>query len=157
MMDQIAAWWRARTQREQRLIQIAAVLGLLVLLPAWAYFGASSFRAEAAARLASARQVETQVAQLAAAARDAPAVPAGDETLRGRVLSAAQAAGLTASRVEASGPERVRIVFEPADSVLVYRWIAAVGRSGAYVARSSIARVNDSELVAAEFEVSASP
>jgi type II secretory pathway component PulM len=155
--EQISAWWRARTPREQLLVRIAAILIFLICIPAWAYLGASAYRAEAAARLETARQVESQVALLAAADQGAAATPSDDPSLRGRLLAAAQTVGLTVSRVEASGPDGVRVAFEPADSVLVYRWVAIVGRSGAYVARSTIVRVDDSELVTAEFEVNGSP
>lgn len=157
MIDRTRAWWQARTQREQTLIRIAAALIFVVCAPAWAYVAAADFRADAAARLETARQVEAQVALLASAGQGAPTPVGEDASLRGRVLGAAQAAGLTASRVETSGPDSVRIVFEPADSLLVYRWVAVVGRGGAYVNRSTIVRVNESELVAAEFEVGGSP
>lgn len=157
-MEQLAIWWRARSGRERRLMQGAAILVLGVLLPAWAYLSAVSFRAEAAARLANARQIETQVARIAEASQTQSAGDSeADVSLRGRVLASAQAAGLTAARLEAASADRVRVSFEPASSLAVYRWIDSVSRSGAFVGRTTIVRVGDSELVEAEFAVTGSP
>lgn len=157
-MEAVAEWWSARSGREQRLIQIAGALIFVIVLPAWIYLAAADFRADAAARLNSARQVERQVAQLTAASQAQANAPEGaDVSLRGRVLAAAQAMNLSAARVEEAGADRVRIAFQPADSLSVYRWIEAVGAGGAYVSRTTILRIGDSEQVNAEFEVSASP
>lgn len=157
-MEHVLAWWRARTARERTLLQGAGVLVFAVILPAWAYVSAASFRRDAAEELASARRVETQVARLAEAGATAGAADAvGDTSIRGRALAAAQGASLVAQRVEPGGPDRVRIVFEPADSLAVYRWIDQVGRSGAIVTQSSIVRVGETDLVRAEFEVAANP
>jgi len=157
-MERIATWWRARTGREQRLVQLAAILVFAILVPVWAYLAASAFRTAAAAEFASAQRIEEQVETLVAASRDQAAAPQGDDgSVRGRALAAAQAVGLTPARVEGIDPERVRIAFEPADSLAIYRWIEAVGAGGALVSQSAIVRVNDSDLVSAEFEVTGSP
>ncbi len=157
-MEQVFTWWRARTGREQRLVQFAAILIFILVLPIWAYIAASSFREAAAARLATAMETERQVALIGSVGRERAAAPQGDDgSVRARVMAAAQAVALTTARIEAIDPERVRIAFEPADSLAIYRWIEAVGRSGAQVSRSTIVRTGDSELVAAEFEVVGSP
>lgn len=154
----VLSWWRARTGREQLLLQGAGIFIFAVLAPVWIYLSASSFRAEAASRLETARHVEAQVAQLAAqAGREAGPAAGGDSSLNGRALAAAQAAGLQPRHIESSAGQSIRISFEPADSLAVYRWIAAVGASGAYVTRTAIVRVADSEQVTAEFDVAESP
>lgn len=156
-MEQLQAWWRARTERERRLLQGAALLVFAVLLPIWAYFSVYTFRADAAARLASARQIEFQVQQIAVASRgNAGGAQAQDASLRARTLAAAQTAGLRATQVQ-EGVGSVRIAFEPADSLAVYRWIDLVGRTGLFVSRSTIVRVAQSDLVGSEFEVTESP
>lgn len=158
ILAQLSAWWRARTGREQRLLQGAAVVVFAILLPVWAYLSAAAFREAAATRLASARQIEAQVARIAEVSRShAAGAPTADASLRSRALAAAQAASLTPARVEANSGDRVRITFEPADSLAVYRWIDRVGRGGGYVARSTIVRVQDSDLVQAEFVLTGSP
>lgn len=157
-MEQVLAWWQARTGREQRLVQFATILIFIFVLPVWAYVAASGFREAAAARLAAAMETERQVALIVNVGRERAAAPQGEDgSVRARVMAAAQALALTTARIEAIDPERVRIAFEPADSLAIYRWIEAVGRSGAHVSRSTIVRTGDSALVAAEFEVVGSP
>jgi len=157
-MERIAAWWRTRTPREQLILRGGAGVVFLIMLPAWAYLGAAEFRAESAARLASARQVEANVARLADAGRARAAVQIGDDpSLRGLVLGAAQGTSLVVARAESGGEGRERVVFEPANSLAVYRWIELIGSGGAHVARTSIVRVEDSDLVRSEFEITAAP
>ena len=157
-MMQLAAWWRARTSREQRLIQIAGALILALMLPAFLYTSAASYREDTAAELTRARDVAAQVEQLAEAARaQGDATIAADGSLRERAMAAASSVGLTIAQVEPAGPGRVRVVFENADSLAVYRWIEAVGRAGAFVARSQISRVGETDLVIAEFELAEGP
>lgn len=155
---QLAAWWRARTSREQRLIQVAGALILALILPAFIYTSAASYRADAEADLSRAREVAAQVQQLADAARtQGDAAISADGTLRERALATANTIGLTIAQVEPAGPDRVRVAFENADSLAVYRWIEAVGRTGAFVARSQISRVGETDLVTAEFELAEGP
>ena len=153
-MEQLSHWWRARTARERKLIQGATLFVLMILMPAWAYLSAAQFRDAGAARLAVARAVQADVARLAEAGVAAPGEGGG---LRARVLNLAQANGLSPQVLEAGDSARVQVVFAPADSVLIYRWIDAVGRTGAVVSRSAIVRVSESDLVAAEFQVMESP
>lgn len=157
MLETFSTWWNARTGRERRLLQGGALLIVAVLLPVWVYLAAADFRSDAAARLASARRVEVQVAQLAQASRAQAGAPASsDGSLSGRVLAAAQAAGLEPSRTESS-VAGIRVSFAPADSLAVYRWMAMIGAGGAHVTRTAITRVADSEQVIAEFDVAESP
>lgn len=148
-MNELASWWRARTNRERRLIQVAAALVFAILLPGWIYLSASTFREQAAADLAGARRLSTQVEHL----REVLPAPGEDNSVRGRVLAAAQSCGLTPTRLEQGGAGRLRVVFEAADSVAVYRWIDAAGRQGVAVTRTTIMRLGASDQVNAEFEV----
>jgi type II secretory pathway component PulM len=158
MMAQLAAWWRARTARERSLMQIAVLLLCGVLAPAWAYSSAATFRAEAAARLASARAVSADVGALSQAMRAQQATPiAVDGSVRERILGTANEIGLEIARLEPAGADRFRVVLEPTDSLAVYRWIEALGRSGALVSRTALARVDDTNLITGEVEVAEAP
>lgn len=153
-MEPVSHWWAARTGRERKLIQGAAIFVLMILLPVWAYFSAAQFRNEGAARLAAAHAVQRDVARLTQAGIR---TPESGGSLRDRVLSLAQANGLSPQALESGDAARVQVLFAPADSVMLYRWVDAVGRTGAVVSRSAIVRVSESDLVTAEFEVMESP
>jgi type II secretory pathway component PulM len=158
MIAAIAGWWRSRTLRERLLLQAAALLIFAVLVPLAAYQAALRFRAGAAEQLAGARQVQANVARLAAQGRPAAAATApSDGTLRGRAMANAQAAGLVVARIEPQGAGALLIVFEPADSRKIYRWIDSMGRSGASVRRTLVTRASGEGAVAAEFEISSDP
>ncbi|MBY0562962.1 MAG: type II secretion system protein M [Hyphomonadaceae bacterium] len=158
MITQLAAWWRARTSRERWLIQAAGVLVFAILLPAWVYLSAASFRDNAASALARANQVSDQITQLREAARVQGMETLGaDGSLRERVLAAASSNNLSTMALEAAGPDRIRVAFESADSLAVYRWMEAMGRRGATISRTTMTRVGASDLVNAEFEVAEGP
>lgn len=153
-MEAFKAWWAARTGRERKLVQGAALFVLMILLPGWAYLSAAQFREDAAVRLTAARAVAADVARLE---QGGPAQDAGGATLRDRVLTLAEANGLAPQALESADATRVRVVFGPSDSLMIYRWIDAIGRTGAMVSRSAVLRSGESDLVSAEFEVLASP
>jgi type II secretory pathway component PulM len=154
MIDQLAAWWRARTAREQLLLRGLIGLVFVVLLPLGAFQLASSYRASAAADLAAAQSLSAEVKRLEnATARAGPPLPQNDGSLQGLAFAAAKAHGLTIARVEPAGPERVRVIFEPAASTLIYRWFDAVARRGVAVSRSAIIRAGEGDLVTGEFEL----
>jgi type II secretory pathway component PulM len=156
MIQLLIAFWRARTPRERRLLQGAAILVFGVLAPLWAYQSASAYRAHAAAALASARAVQGDVRRLAAAGAGVPLQEiASDGTLRGLAVALARANGLTVSRIEPAGPDRIRLALAPADSRKVYRWIDAVSRRGAAVEQTTMRRSGEGDEVIAEFEIAA--
>lgn len=148
----MSAWWAARTSRERRVLEIAAVFVLAVLLPLWAYLGARTYRAEAADELARALALEADIGQLRAAGAIS-AGATGADAAEARAASAAAQAGLTVARVETSGQLRARVIFEAADSVRVYQWVAAAARQGLAVNAARITRTGQGDLVNAEFEV----
>lgn len=149
----LAAWWRGRTARERLILAGGGILVFLILLPLVAYQSASSFRHAAAAQLESARSLRADVARLKALG-PAPAL-SGD--VRSLALESAQAVGLTPTRIEQRGGDQFVIVFEPAESLMAYRWIDLMGRGGALVQRTALARVGEDGVVSAEFEVAAGP
>ncbi|MEZ5995730.1 MAG: type II secretion system protein GspM [Hyphomonadaceae bacterium] len=153
MMMQLAAWWRARTDRERSLIRVAAILIFAIMAPLWAFASASAFRQSAAAEFANAQRIGAQIQQLQEIARAQGGEEAAGGSLRERVLATAQGKGLNVARLETAGQDRVRVTFEAADSNAVYAWIQAVGGAGAAVERAAIDRVGDSDQVIAEFEV----
>lgn len=158
MITQLAAWWRARTSRERWLLQAAGVLVFALILPAWIYLSATAFREGAASERARASLMSDQLDQLRQAAQAQGGQTLGaDGTLRDRALEAANANGLATAALEAAGPDRIRASFENADSLAVYRWIEAMGRRGAYLSRTTMTRVGESDLVNAEFEVAEGP
>jgi type II secretory pathway component PulM len=158
MIAAMVGWWRTRSSRERLLLQVAAFLIFAILVPFAAYQAAVRYRAGAAADLAGARQVQADVARLAAqGARPASGAVASDGTLRGRAMANAEASGLTVARIEPQGAGRFLIVFEPADSLKVYRWIDSMSKSGVDVRRTSITRASAEGAVTAEFEISTDP
>lgn len=159
MMEQLATWWRARTERERLLLQVGLVLLLVIALPLLLLQSANAYRARAGADLASASSLLTQV-QTYAAARAQPAqggAPSSDGTPRGEAVATAQALGLTISRIEASGADRARVVFEPGDSRAMLRWLERMTRAGIDVRATRMLRVSGSESVQAEFEIGGGP
>jgi len=153
-LSHLAAWWRGRTARERMLLTGAGILVFLILAPLWAYQSASHFRRDAALSLESARATRADVARLKELG-PAPTAAAGG--VRNLAMESAQAVGLTPSRVEQRGGEQFVIVFEPADSIKAYLWIELMGRGGALVQRTTLARVGADGVVSAEFEVAAGP
>jgi type II secretory pathway component PulM len=149
----IGAWWRGLTARERLMLTGGAILVFLILLPLWGYQSASAFRRDAAARLEAARTLRADVARLKALG-PAPRLSGDVRTL---ALESAQAVGLTPTRIEQRGGDQFVIVFEPADSLMAYRWIDLMGRGGALVQRTALARVGEDGIVSAEFEVAAGP
>lgn len=154
-MESMNAWWNARTPRERHILRLAGLFVCGVLIPGWLYFTAYDYRNHAAARYAEAREIAGKVERIAATERIRPAPGSVSTSMRDRVLAAAQSHGLSAARVEEIGADALRVAFEPADSLAVYRWIDQVNRDGDAVAMSTIMRVSGSELVTAEFEVRA--
>lgn len=153
-MDKLGVLWSARTRRERLLLQIAAGLVCVLILPGWIYLSASAYRAKAANELAAARMLSADVARLTEQVQAQRANFSGvDGSVRDRALTSAQEGALTIARFEDAGPDRVRVIFESASSVALYGWVEAVGQRRIAVTRSSIARIGESDQVNAEFEI----
>lgn len=154
-MEALFVWWNARTERERQIVRLGMLFVCGVLIPVWLCFAAYDYRNDAAARYAEAQEIAGKIERIAAAERTQPTQAIGNGSIRERVLAVAQAQGLSAARVEEIGSDALRVGFEPADSLAVYRWIDQVNRGGDMVAMSTMVRVSGSELVIAEFEVRA--
>jgi type II secretory pathway component PulM len=145
------SWFRSRTGREQLLLKFAALViigggGLL-----FAYQAASSYRATAAADLASAVQLRDDLARLKTLEGSAAAVPvpASDGSVRGVATAVAGRLGLNAARIEPEGPTGVRMSFDPANAQTIYQWLDAVERAGLVVSRIILARAGEGDIVEA--------
>ena len=159
MMEELASWWRARTERERVILQAAIVLLFVILAPLLVLQSANAYRARAAADLVSAQSLLKDV-QTYAATRSAPAPGGGsvsDGTPRGEAVATAQAIGLTVSRIETTGPDRARVVFEAGDSRAMLRWLERMTRAGVEVRATRMVRVSGGDAVQAEFEIGGGP
>jgi len=154
-LEQIVSWWRARTSRERLMVQLLGGI-FAVALPLSAYQGAAGVRDRAAAALREAREVSAGVETLRQLG-PAPAGVSNEASLRSVALASAESLGLKASRVEPAGAGRLKIAFEAADSRIIYRWMDAMGKRGAFIVQTSIVRDGDKDLVLAQFEIGASP
>lgn len=157
MMRAVSSWFASRTPREQLLLQAGAAIGCLAAL----WFGwqaAGSYRAAAAADLASAMQLRDDVARLHAASTGVAGqvTPAlSDGTPRGAAAAIAAQFGLSPTRIEPDGPSGIRISFQPASALSVYGWIDAIERAGFSVNRIAIVRAGAGDLVQGDASLTA--
>jgi len=151
MIDGFLAWFNSRTGREQLMLKAAAfiILGGSALLVA--YQTAASYRATAAADLASALQMRDDLARLKTLASVAPIapVPANDGSVRGIVAAVAGQVGLTPARIEPDGPTGIRTTFQPANAQNVYQWLDTVERAGLIVSSIALVRAGEGDIVEA--------
>jgi type II secretory pathway component PulM len=152
MNETLGSWWRARTPRERLLISLAGWLAFIVAAPLMVWQAASGFRHDSEAALARAQSLAAAVDGLD------PELVARAPALRGSpqevALAQATALGLTIAQVEETGPGRVRVRFEPGDSLAVLTFIDQVTRAGFTVDRTALVRVDEGGLVQAELELS---
>lgn len=111
MTAMFMSWWRERSEREQRLLAAMAVLFAIVV--GWlgiirpismAQADARERHARAVVALADLQELRAQSERVAAR----PALPL-DETLAPFVTRSAADAGLTLERLEAEGPQQVKL------------------------------------------------
>jgi type II secretory pathway component PulM len=157
MIDQMAAWWRARTGRERILLQTCAAVAFGLVLPLSLFQASDTYRKRSAAALESAQAIATDVKKVAASGAQAQTpVPENDGSMRGVAFAAAQAHGLTVARAEAIAADRLRLAFAPARSLLMYQWFETVTRRGYFISKSTMTRAGDGDLVSGEFEIAKS-
>lgn len=154
-MTAFAAWFRSRTAREQLLLQLAAFILVVGGGLFWGWHTASTYRAAAAADLASARQLRVDVARLEATPAPVAAPASSDGTPRGAATAIAAQVGLAPTHVEPDGPTGIRISFGPNASSRVYEWVDAVERSGLVVTRIALVRAGAGDIVQADASVAA--
>lgn len=125
-----AAWWNARSRREQRLLLVMTVL--LVAVLAWllvarpvalALSRAQTRHAAAVLALADAR---TQADAIRALERFGPPPPA--PPIEALVAERANAAGFTDAHVEPGGPNRATLSLEAARPRAFFPWLADLER-----------------------------
>ena len=124
MIEGIAAWWRERTVREQRLLTV--MVALLALLVVWllvirplsdALDAAKRRHAEAVTALAQAR-ARAQTARRLQSGRTAPAPLPVENFIR----QTAAEAGFANARIVAQGPTRVSFAVDAARAPAFFGW-----------------------------------
>jgi type II secretory pathway component PulM len=146
------ALWRARSQRERTLILVLVIVVVFVALPAFAWREISAWRVQSRADLAQARTVLDDVSRLAALPRAPETTPAiGPDAVRAAALASAGDLGVALTRVELAPGGGVSVMTASADSVAVWRWLAALGEDHAIVLqRTTLARADGSGTITAE-------
>ena len=140
MIEQARFWWAGRSPRERVLL---GVLGALVgLLFFWLAIvrPIDAARTSAEARLDIAAQDSGRIAAVARAVKGArqSAPPALSGPLPDIVGKAAEAVGLTLSRLDAQGSERVTIAIASARSPAFFGWLGMLERQGILVERMTL-------------------
>lgn len=151
MKETLEAFWRALTDRERLLLSATLWLGLLAVAPALTWQAAAQYRFEAGQRLARAEALQAQAAAIDPAL--VAARPRSEQELKDFVGARAEGLGLSLARVENQGPDRLRFVFEPGDSLMALKLVDALAEAGLSVDRVGLVRVDGSDLVAAELDV----
>lgn len=117
-------WWRERTEREQRLLAAMAVLFAIVVGWLGVIRPISTSKAEARERHARAVVALADLHELRAQAQRAekrPALPL-DETLAPFVTRSAAEAGLTLERLDAEGPQQVKLNIAAVRPAAFFGW-----------------------------------
>jgi general secretion pathway protein M len=148
-MSGLAAWWRERSLREQRLLYV--MFGLLLLVLGWllivrplgdALDAARTRHGAAVIALAEARARAGAAGP--AAGRPTPSLPV--DSLLGRT---ANEAGFANARINAQGPARAQVVIEAARPQALFAWITRLEGQGLIV-DSLVARTNPDRTVHVE-------
>ena len=145
------SWFASRTAREQLLLMLTGIVIVAggLLMTGWQ--AASTYRATAAADLASALQLRDDITRLKAFAGSTGAapVPANDGSVRGIVVAVASHAGLSPASIEPDGPTGIRTAFNSANAQSVFQWVDAVERAGLSVTRITLVRADEGDIVQA--------
>jgi general secretion pathway protein M len=151
MSQAFLAWWRLRSQREQRLLLLmsallAVVLGwLLVIQPlSDALESARQRHSEAVSALAEARARAGAAQRLRG--RPATRAPLPVDRLLSRT---ATEAGFAGARIAGQGPGRASIALDAARPQAIFTWILSMEQAGLVVETLS-ARANPDRTVAVE-------
>lgn len=124
MSAMLKSWWRERTEREQRLLAAMAVLFAIVV--GWlgvirpisiSKADARERHARAIVALADLQELRTQAQR----AEKRPALPL-DETLAPFVTRSAAEAGLTLERLDAEGPQQVKLNIAAVRPAAFFGW-----------------------------------
>lgn len=124
MSAMLKSWWRERTEREQRLLAVMAVLFAIVVGWLGVIRPISISKAEARERYARAIVALADLQELRMQAQRAekrPALPL-DETLAPFVTRSAAEAGLTLERLDAEGPQEVKLNIAAVRPAAFFGW-----------------------------------
>lgn len=153
MMTALETFWRARTPRERLLMSLVVWLALFVGAPLMLWQAASGYKYEASAALERAQALRAAVSRLdPALVAKAPPTQGG---ARDMATAEANALGLSVTRIEPAGPDRLKVSFAPGDSLAVLTWIDRMTRAGHVVEAAALVRVQESDLVQADVEIRA--
>ena len=144
------SWWEGRSRREQRLIQIAAFLAVLVLGWLLVVRPLIDMR-EAAQERHAAAVVALGEARARATPGAAPGAPAAGP-VDALVARTANEAGFTNARITSQGATRASVAVDAARPQVLFGWVARLEQSGLVVERLN-ARTNSDRTVAAELTV----
>lgn len=143
----MSAWWSGLSLRERILVAGAGAITALVVIWYGLMAPALSARADARANRQAAadqlaeieRLLTVRRAHAPSAATTALASAPGGEAFKAEVTRAAQAAGLSISRLQGSDASRFALVFEAADPRQLFYWLNEIEtRLGAQVERLSV-------------------
>ena len=141
------SWWSERSRREQRLIQ--AALGLAVLVLGWLLVVRPLTDSLAAAKERHAAAVlglgEARARTIPGATVGAPAAGPVDAL----VARTANEAGFTNARITSQGVERASVALDAARPQVLFGWVARLEQMGLVVERLA-ARTNSDRTLAAE-------
>lgn len=140
--------WSERSTREQRLLLVMIALAAIVVLWLGIIRPLGDALSAADARLAQAAiaqgDIAARVDELALARRTAPRRP--DRPLDAAVNDAASAAGMTLSRVDLQGADRIAIGIGAVRGPALFDWLGGLARQGIVVERIALTANADATL-----------
>lgn len=146
MRESVQNWWAGLTQRERRLVGIAAVLALAVLLWALARPAYAAFvDLETAHRAAVEREGRVAAKVRLLSRRPAPSVAAAVDaaSIDQYLAQSAGEIGLTLDRNEARGARQATIAIATAKAPVLIDWLAALEAQGFVIDQLSITPAAD--------------
>ena len=149
-MESVAAWWRDRTEREQRLLAI--MLALVVVVLGWLLVARPlSDRLDEAQRRHGAALVAVAEQRAAAEAMrrfDSRPRTALNGPVDAMVSRSANEAGFAGARIQGQGPMRASVGIDAARPQAFFAWVAQLEQSGLVVERLRARANNDRTLTA---------
>jgi len=150
MMAQALLWWSGRSERERVLLGIMGLLLVLMLFWLLVIRPINAGKANAQLRLDTATEGAGRVAAVANAVRQArrTAPVTLSASLPVAVGKAAETSGLTLSRLDPQGTDRVVIGISTVRSAALFGWLGALQQQGVIVERMTLRTNSDATLSA---------
>lgn len=147
-MAQALLWWSGRSDRERILLAIMTVLSVLLLLWLLVVRPLDMGKATAEQRLDAATDASGRVAAVADAVREARRLtPAAlSAALPIAVGKAAESAGLTLSRLDPQGTDRVIVGMSTVRSPALFGWLGVLQQQGVIVDKMTLRTNSDATL-----------